>query len=56
MDPAELTQLQQTFGYAIEGIRMLTSVMAKTGTEAIGSMGNDGTLAVLSDQNQVLFH
>jgi len=56
MDPAELTRLQQTFGYTIEEIRMLTSVMAETGTEAIGSMGNDAPLAVLSDQNQVLFH
>ena len=35
---------------------MLTSVMAEKGTEAIGSMGNDTPLAVLSDQNQILYH
>ena len=56
MDPAELIRLQQTFGYTIEEIRILTSVMAEMGTEAIGSMGNDAPLAVLSDQNQMLFH
>ena len=53
---AELVQQQQTFGYTIEEIRMLTSVMAENGSEAIGSMGNDAPLAVLSDQNQVLFN
>ena len=56
MGGAELVQQQQAFGYTIEEIRMLTSVMAETGTEATGSMGNDAPLAVLSDQNQVLFN
>ena len=56
MDPAELVRLQQTFGYSIEEIRMLTTVMAQNASEAIGSMGNDAPLAVLSDQNQVLYN
>ena len=56
MDASELVQLQQAFGYTIEEIRMLTSVMAQQGTEAIGSMGNDAPLAVLSDQNQIVFN
>ena len=56
MDSAELVRLQQTFGYSIEEIRMLTTVMAERGTEAIGSMGNDAPLAVLSNQNQVLYN
>ena len=56
MDASDLVQLQQAFGYTIEEIRMLTSVMAQQGTEAIGSMGNDAPLAVLSDQNQIVFN
>ena len=56
MDSAELVRQQQTFGYSIEEIRMLTTVMAEQGTEAIGSMGNDAPLAVLSDQNQILYN
>ncbi|MCH7737863.1 MAG: glutamate synthase large subunit [Chloroflexi bacterium] len=56
MDSAELVRLQQAFGYNIEEIRMLTTVMAESGSEAIGSMGNDAPLAVLSDQNQLLYN
>ena len=56
LDAKELVSLQQAFGYTIEEIRMLTTVMAENGTEAIGSMGNDTPLAVLSDQNQILYH
>jgi glutamate synthase (NADPH/NADH) large chain len=52
----EMVRLQQVFGYSIEEIRMLTTVMALNGTEAIGSMGNDVPLAVLSDENQILYH
>ena len=56
MGQDELLRLQQSFGYNIEEIRMLTSVMAENGSEAIGSMGNDAPLAVLSDQNQLLYN
>ena len=56
MDPADLLRLQQAFGYNIEEIRMLTTVMAEKGSEAIGSMGNDAPLAVLSDQNQLIYN
>ena len=56
LEPDELVRLQQAFGYSIEEIRMLTTVMAANGTEAIGSMGNDTPLAVLSDENQILYH
>ena len=56
MEHAEMVRLQQVFGYSIEEIRLLTTVMAERGTEAIGSMGNDAPLAVLSDQNQVLYN
>ena len=50
-----LRQLQRAFGYTIEELRMLTTPMAAAGYEAIGSMGNDAALAVLSDQNRLLF-
>ena len=35
---------------------MLTTPMVATGSEAIGSMGNDAALAVLSGENQLLFN
>ena len=35
---------------------MLTTPMALNGAEAVGSMGNDAPLAVLSDKNQMLFN
>ena len=50
-----LRQQQRAFGYTIEELRMLTTPMAADGYEAIGSMGNDASLAVLSDQNRSLF-
>ncbi len=52
---ATLRQRQQTFGYSIEDLKMLLTPMAVTGEEAIGSMGNDTPLAVLSDRPQLLF-
>ena len=56
MDPQELVRQQRTFGYSVEELRMLTAPMAENGYEAVGSMGNDAPLAILSDQNQVLFN
>ncbi len=52
----ELNRLQQAFGYSVEELRLLTTPMAENGYEAVGSMGNDAPLAVLSDQNQLLFN
>jgi glutamate synthase (NADPH/NADH) large chain/glutamate synthase (ferredoxin) len=43
------------FGYTQEDLRVLIAPMASTGSEPIGSMGNDGALAVLSDQRPPLF-
>ena len=51
----KLRRQQRAFGYTIEELRMLTTPMAAAGYEAIGSMGNDAALAVLSDQNRLLF-
>ena len=47
---------QQVFGYTFEDLRILMVPMAKTGVEAIGSMGTDTPLAVLSDKPQTLFN
>jgi glutamate synthase (NADPH/NADH) large chain len=54
-DHATLRQRQQAFGYSIEELKMVISPMAVTGEEAIGSMGTDTPLAVLSDSPQLLF-
>ncbi len=53
---SDLRQQKQAFGYTMEELRMLTAPMARHGAEAVGSMGNDTPLAVLSDQNQLLFN
>ena len=52
----ELVRQQRAFGYTIEELRMLTTPMAATAYEAVGSMGNDAPLAVLSEKNQLLFN
>jgi glutamate synthase (NADPH/NADH) large chain len=50
-----LPKLQRAFGYTLEDLEILMEPMATTGTEAIGSMGNDTPLAVLSGKPQLLF-
>ena len=52
---AELLDRQQAFGFTQEDIKFLLSPMAAAGEEAIGSMGNDSPLAVLSDKNKPLY-
>ena len=52
----DLLRSQRAFGYSVEELRMLTTPMAEHGYEAVGSMGNDAPLAILSDQNQLLFN
>ncbi len=47
---------QQAFGYTQEDLKFLMTPMAVTAEEAIGSMGNDSPLAVLSDKNKPLFN
>jgi glutamate synthase domain-containing protein 2/glutamate synthase domain-containing protein 1/glutamate synthase domain-containing protein 3 len=47
---------QHAFGYTVEDLRILMAPMASDGTEAIGSMGNDAALAVLSDRPQLLYN
>src|SRR5579875_3636377 len=53
---ASLLEQQQAFGYTIEELKMLIMPMALNGQEAVGSMGNDAPLAVLSDHHPLLFN
>ncbi|MEO6244713.1 MAG: glutamate synthase central domain-containing protein, partial [Opitutaceae bacterium] len=50
-----LLQRQIAFGYTFEDERMIITPMAKDGVEAIGSMGNDAALAVLSNKPRLLY-
>ncbi len=47
---------QKIFGYTLEDIKFLIQPMANDGHEAIGSMGADTPLAVLSKKPQLLFN
>jgi glutamate synthase domain-containing protein 2/glutamate synthase domain-containing protein 3 len=53
--PEELLRKHHAFGYTEEDLSVVLSPMASTGQEAVGSMGNDAALAVLSDRPQLLF-
>jgi len=55
-DHDTVLQRQKAFGYTFEELRILMAPMAKNGVEALGSMGNDAPLAVLSDKPQNLFN
>ena len=52
---ASVARRQQTFGYTQEELRILVSPMAKTGGEALGSMGTDTPIAVLSERPRLIF-
>lgn len=51
-----LLDRQQAFGMTQEDIKFLMAPMAQNGEEAIGSMGNDSPLAVLSSKNKPLYN
>ena len=56
-DHETLLQRQQAFGYTLEDLKYILSARWRTnGEEAIGSMGTDTPLAVLSDRPQPLFN
>ena len=54
-DFSTLSQRQAAFGYSLEDLNMILAPMAESGSEPVGSMGNDTPLAVLSDQAPLLF-
>jgi glutamate synthase (NADPH) large chain len=49
-----LMDLQQAFGYTQESLKFLMAPMAHTGQEAVGSMGNDTPVSVLSNKPKLL--
>ena len=49
-----LLDLQQAFGYTQESLKFLMTPMAHTGQEAVGSMGNDTPVSVLSNKPKLL--
>ncbi|HEX2945329.1 MAG TPA: glutamate synthase large subunit [Clostridia bacterium] len=51
-----LLQRQKIFGYTFEELRKIIAPMAAEGQEAIGAMGTDTPLAVLSDKPQLLYN
>ncbi|MEL7082927.1 MAG: glutamate synthase large subunit [Cyanobacteria bacterium J06597_1] len=50
-----LSQRQRAFGYTFEELRLLLTPMAQNGVEAIGAMGTDTPLAVLSDRPKLMY-
>jgi len=54
-DHATLLQRQIAFGYTHEDERIILTPMARDGVEAVGSMGNDASLAVLSNKPRLLY-
>ena len=46
---------QQAFGYTYEELNLLVAPMARTGAEALGSMGTDTPIAVLSQRPRMLY-
>jgi glutamate synthase (ferredoxin) len=54
-DHETLLQRQIAFGYTFEDERLILAPMAQSGVEAVGSMGNDTPLAVLSNKPRLLY-
>ena len=54
-DAALLRQKLRSFGYTLETINMLLKPMVETSQEALGSMGNDTPLAVLSVKPRLMY-
>ncbi len=50
-----LLDRQQAFGYTQEDLRIILAPMAESGEEAVGSMGNDAALPVLSHRPKTLY-
>ena len=54
--PAEsLRRRQLAFGYSQEDMKVILAPLARNAEEAVGSMGNDSPLAVLSDRKPLLY-
>ena len=55
-DHETLLHRQQAFGYTLEDLKYILGPMSNNGEEALGSMGTDTPLAVLSDRAQPHFN
>ena len=55
-DPGTLRTFQRAASYSIEDLELILQPMAEDGGEAVGSMGDDTPLAVLSDRYRGLHH
>ena len=51
----DLLRQQQLFGYSLEDLKIVLKPMALGGEEALGSMGVDTPIAVLSEKPQLLY-
>jgi glutamate synthase (NADPH/NADH) large chain len=54
-DHESVLRRQEVFGYTAEDVRVQINAMVQTGTDPVGSMGNDTPLAVLSERPQMLY-
>ncbi|MCS6997038.1 MAG: glutamate synthase large subunit [Casimicrobiaceae bacterium] len=54
--PVPLLDRQQAFGYTQEDLKVILAPMIETGEEAVGSMGNDAALSVLSNRPKPLYN
>jgi glutamate synthase (NADPH) large chain len=54
-EPAVLDARRRAFGYTMEDLKMILLPMAMNAQEPVGSMGNDQSLAVLSDRPDLLY-
>ena len=52
---SSVVRRQRAFGYTEEELRILVAPMARSGTEALGSMGTDTPIAALSIKPRLLF-
>ena len=52
----DLAAQQRLFGWTREDVDIIVGSMAATGHEPLGSMGNDASLAVLSEKPQLLYN
>ena len=53
---ATILKRQRVFGYTYEDLKLLIEPMAANGSEAVGSMGTDTPLAILSERPQLLYN
>ncbi len=56
IDKDTLAYRLRSFGYTLEDLKMIILPMVKNSQEPVGSMGNDASLAVLSEKPQLLYN